>query len=177
MKILLFILLLLTSTVLCGQDLSAGPVIDSFGQVYSIDSPDLDANPDYTYRVLFDIYDSPESPSKINPQINTLARFLNMHAQAGIAGEQLKVAGVFHGAATLHVADNNTYRAVFGVDNPNHPLLDELQEAGVDLIICGQSMYSKGLEKEQLAPGIQVALSAMTAIANFHQKGYVLIKF
>ncbi len=177
MKILLFILLLFSVTSLYGQDLSTGPVIDSFGQVYSIDNPDLDANHDLTYRVIFDIYVAPESHNEINPQINTMARFLNMHVQAGVAREQVKVAGVFHGAATFQVADNSTYRAAFGVDNPNRPLLDELLKAGVDLIICGQSMYSKGLGKEQLAPGIQVALSAMTAIVNFHQRGYVLIKF
>lgn len=154
-----------------------GPVIKDFGAVFKIDNTDFQTNTSQEYKVVFDIHSSPENPARLNPAINTLARFLNMHAQAGVPLENLKVAGVFHNKASKDALNNETYKAKYGVDNPNAPLLKALDEAGVSLLMCGQSIYARGMERDQIADPIQVGLSAMTIILTLEEEGYKLIKF
>ena len=66
---------------------------------------------------------------------------------------------------------------IFGKTNPNTPLLDALSEAGAQLFLCGQTAYSRDLDPSTLHPGVQLALSAMTILTEYQQKGYALIRF
>jgi hypothetical protein len=77
---------------------SAGPVIADYGPVYSIVSPDF-ATPDMPSKVVFEVALGAPEPDQLNARIETAARYLNMHAQAGVAPENLAVALVLHGTA------------------------------------------------------------------------------
>jgi intracellular sulfur oxidation DsrE/DsrF family protein len=67
------------------------------------------------------------------------------------------------------------YRARFGIENPNAPLLEALSEYGVRVILCGQTQMHRGLERAELAPHVEVALSAMTALVSLTSEGYRLL--
>jgi intracellular sulfur oxidation DsrE/DsrF family protein len=154
-----------------------GPIIENFGQVYAVPTPDFPTDTAKVYKVIFDIHGSPDKADQINPQLNTLARFLNMHAQAGVPAKNLHVACVFHNKATWNAANNEQYHEKYGVDNPNIGLMKALEKAGAELYICGQSVYARGLDRERLAEPVKVGLSAMTVILSYTQEGYQLIKF
>ena len=109
--------------------------------------------------------------------LNTLARFLNMHAGAGVPVEQLHITGVVHNKATHDVLDNVGYKAKYGVDNPNLPLLAALEKAGVDVFICGQSISARGVDRTEIHESVGVGLSAMTIILSLQSDGYQLIRF
>ena len=180
MKKLLFLcsLIAIPNLIYAQQKKKAtGPIIKDFGTVYQVENPDFKTDTNRVYRVVFDIYNSPDDPSMLNSQINTLARFLNMHAQAGVPKENLKVAGVLHNKASKDALNNETYKEKYGVKNPNIPLLNALEEAGVDIYMCGQSINARGLDRKRLAKPIQVGLSAMTIILSLQSEGYQLIKF
>ena len=113
----------------------------------------------------------------MNARFETLARYLNMHARAGVPRENMKLALVVHGGASWEVVGNEAYRARFGTDNPNLPLLEALDAFGVELLICGQSQSSRGIRKEDLAAPVGQALSAMTALVELQARGYQLIAF
>lgn len=159
------------------QAQKSGPIIEHFGQVYAVPNPDFQTDTAKIYKVIFDIHGSPEKADQINPQLNTLARFLNMHAQAGVPAKNLHVACVFHNKATWNAANNEQYREKYGVANPNIDLMKALEKAGAELYICGQSVYARGLDRERLAEPVKVGLSAMTVILSYTQEGYQLIKF
>ena len=106
-----------------------------------------------------------------------MARFLNMHAQAGVPLNQLKVVGVFHNKATHDILNDEGYQERYGVNNPNLALLAALEAANAQLFICGQSIAARGVNRTQIHSSIKVALSAMTVILSFHSKGYALIRF
>lgn len=169
--------LLALAASLSAQTQSDGPLVTGFGKVWVVPRPDVATDTQMVYRVVFDIYSSPEDPAALNPQLNTLARFLNMHAQAGVPAANLHVAGVVHNEASKDVMDNVSYRERYGVDNPNLPLLAALRAAGARIYLCGQSAYSRKLDRAQLAPGVEVGLSAMTIILLLEEQGYRLIKF
>ena len=62
------------------------------------------------------------------------------------------------------------------MDNPNRELVESLLGAGVEVIMCGQSSKTRGLPKEDLIPGVKIALSAMTANIQLQNQGYRPIK-
>ena len=167
----------LISLTLSSQEKKAGPVISDFGPVWKVENPDFKTNTTNEFKVVFDIYNSPESHEEINRSIETAARFLNMHTQAGVPASQLKVALVVHNKASKDIIHNAAYMKRYGVNNPNKQLIESLLEADVQVILCGQSSNSRGFPKEDLIPGSQIALSAMTAILQLQQQGYQLIKF
>ena len=155
----------------------SGPVIDGYGAVYAVPDVDYDTPVDHVYRVVFDVSGSAESPDQINASINTLARFLNMHAQAGVPPENLQLALVLHGGAGKDALHHDAYRKRFGMENPNLPLLEALQEAGVRVYLCGQTASHRGYPKKDLAAPVQLALSAMTALVTLQAEGYELVAF
>ncbi len=152
-------------------------IIEGFGQTFEVDNPGFKTDTTIEYKVVFDIHNTPDDPSQVNPYINTLARFLNMHTKAGVPLKNLKVVGVFHNKASVDVLDNEAYRAKFGVDNPNIPLMKALTEAGANLYMCGQSMAARNVPQEKMVPQVETALSAMTVFLSLQAKGYQLIRF
>ena len=155
----------------------AGPVIEDYGPVYELSDPDFTAPTDEVLRVVFDVAQPASEPDRVNPRLETLARYLNMHARAGVPRENMKLALVVHGGASWEVTGNEAYRARFGTDNPNLPLLEALDDFGVELLICGQSQSSRGIAKSELAGPVRQALSAMTALVDLQSRGYQLIAF
>ncbi len=154
-----------------------GPVIEQFGPVYDVGSPGFVTPTSMTYRAVFDVAPSPEAADQLNPRIESLARFLNMQARAGVKPEQIKLALVVHGAASKDMLSNAAYKVRFGVDNPNAPLLAALQSKGVRVILCGQTAAHQGFSRQELAPGVEIALSAMTALVVLQSEDYKLISF
>ena len=85
-------------------------------------------------------------------------------------------------AVHIHVAgkdalDHPGYRERYGVDNPNKALLAALRGAGVEIYLCGQTSAHRGLPAEELAPEVDMALSAMTVLVTRQSEGYALIAF
>ena len=159
------------------QDKKTGPVIKEYGKVWKVENPDYKTDNSKEFKVVFDIMDSPESHEKVNPTIETAARFLNMHAQSGISNEKMKVALVVHNKASKDLMKNDAYRNKYGLDNPNAPLLSALLDVGVEIIFCGQSSVSSGIPPSATIDGVQIALSAMTALIQLQDEGFQLIKF
>lgn len=153
-----------------------GPVFERWGPVYDVVDPDV-PTPRRTYRAVWEVALGSDPPEQRNPRLESVARFINMHARAGVPRENMKLAVVVHGTAGKDLLDPPGYRARFGVDNPNHEMLQDLIAFGVEVVLCGQTHVARGLARDELAEGVQVALSAMTALVAFQDKGYRLIPF
>lgn len=156
---------------------SKGPIIADFGPVYTVPNPGLATPMMQELKLRFDVSDTGADPKALSARLETAARFLNMHGKAGVAADRLKVAIVVHGAASKDLLNHEAYRKRHGVDNPNVPLLEALKRAGVRVYLCGQSAGSRGIAPTELAPTVQMALSAMTAHLVLNAEGYVLNPF
>ena len=77
------------SLTFCYSQKQNGPIIKNYGSVFQVDNPDYQLDTNKVYKVVFDIMKSPENKSTLNSSINTIARFLNMHAQSGVPKENL----------------------------------------------------------------------------------------
>lgn len=156
---------------------SEGKIIEAFGPTFDIENPDIETDTSAELKVIFDVSQSSDDKSVINKYIETAARFLNMHANAGMEAEQLKVALTIHGGAWQDILNDDAYEALHGVKNPNSELIKALNNAGVDVILCGQTASYRKIEKEDIIPDVKLALSAMTALLQYQNKGYRFIKF
>lgn len=155
-----------------GMAQETGPVITDFGIVWKLDNLDFKTDTSKKFKAVFDVSYSPDDKSQLNGSLETAARFLNMHAQSGIPVEQLKVALVVHGKASKDLLVSEAYKAKCGVENPNEKLLQNLMQVGVEIIFCGQTFSSKGFLKEDLIEGVQISLSAMTALIQLQEDNY-----
>ncbi|MEJ1221777.1 DsrE family protein [Sediminicola sp. 1XM1-17] len=171
----IFFLLILSNTVFA-QSKNAGPIIEGFGKVFRVDNPEFKLDTQKEFKVVFDVTSSSEEMGELNLSIETAARFLNMHAQSGIPKKQLKVAMVVHSKAGKDLLNNTAYQKRYQVDNPNYQLIEALLKADVQIIMCGQSAASRGFERTELIPGVQISLSAMTALIQLDGEGYTILK-
>ena len=174
-SLLIFSLLLAIPSFLKAQENQK--IIEDYGQTFKVKNPDIVTDTTAELKVIFDISKSSEDRSVVNKYIETAARFLNMHAKEGMKSEQLHVAMTIHGGAWQDVMTNKAYKKTYGVDNPNLKLINQLTEAGVDVILCGQTAGARGLTKTNVSSDVKFALSAMTALLQYQNNGYRFIKF
>ena len=154
-----------------------GPILKDFGKVYQLEKPELVLDKDTVYKVIFDVYTDRSNGEKLNPLLNTVARYLNMHAQQGVPIENMKVVVIIHGAATKNVLHATAYLKQFKKENPNTALLHALKNVNVKLFVCGQSYLANGFDSKDKSPDVKMALSALTVLVKFQHEGYQLITF
>ena len=179
MKRIILLVIFISYSLSYGQESTskAGPIIKDFGKVYTIENLELNLQKNKEYKVIFDIYTNTKKEGVINPLINTVARYLNMHGQNGILAENMKVAFVMHGAAAKDALSTNAYKKKFGIDNPNAKLITALKEANVDIFVCGQSYKSRSFPVKGISKDVKLSLSALTALVEYQENGYKIINF
>lgn len=164
---LLLFLSILSCTV--HADLSSfttGPAIEDYGPVADIDVT-WPTPKDAVFRHSFDVAKR-AGDGELNRTLASAARFINMHARAGVDADRIKVAVIVHGEALRDVTKGTT---------SSGGLVAALLENGARIIVCGQSAAYYGVTTDDLLPGVEMALSAMTAHALLQQQGYTLNPF
>lgn len=156
---------------------NTGPVFEDFGAVFTIDDPDLLLDTDKNYKVIFDVYTDDKDPENMNPLINTVARFMNMHAQNGLPESQMDIVVVLHGAAVKNALTEKAFKKNFKIKQPNAKLISALVEKDVKIYVCGQSMTSKGYEAKDISEDVKISLSALTALVKYQSEGFQIINF
>lgn len=160
----------------------AGPVFTDFAPVHAVPDADFAIPEGMPLHVAFDV--SQLAPvGQPNRTFTSAARFLNMHRAAGIPAEFNRVAIVVHGRASLEVLNHEAWAARDwgeedrGERNPTAEIIPALLAAGVRIIVCGQSAAGQGVAKADMVPGVELALSAMTAHAVLQREGYTVNPF
>lgn len=172
-------LAVLSAAPAAAQDFSAfkpGPVFQTFGAVAKVD--EAAALPaDAAFKVLFDTSVQADD-AKINRTLDSAARFINMHVAGGVPDSRVKVAVVIHGKAAFDLLNGAAFAArMEGKPNASEAPLAELLAHGVQVFLCGQTATVYGIKRADLVPGVEIALSAMTADALLQQQGYTLNPF
>lgn len=152
-------------------DFKTGPLIKQYGPVAEVPSAEPLA-PDTTFSVAFDVSQG-GAEGAVNRGFESAARFLNMHAVSGVRPDNMKLAIIVHGEAVTDL----TKDTVYGGSNKNAELVKALLAHGVTVQVCGQSAAFRGVNAEDLLPGVKMAVSAMTAHALLQQQGFTLNPF
>jgi intracellular sulfur oxidation DsrE/DsrF family protein len=149
----------------------SGPVVQSTGQSVKVDNATFSIPDGHVFKAVFEINEG--DTTGVNQQVTTIARYLNVHARHGIARERVHAAAVFHGSGWMAILSDSAFGARFGgKPNPSKRLVEELLANNVQLVLCGQTAGFRGVKREELLPGVQLAISAMTALNVFQAQGY-----
>lgn len=143
-----------------------GPVFSDYGPVADVDVT-MPIPPGTAFKHSFDV-STPAPTGDSNSTLVSVARFINMHGRAGVPVDNIRVAVVVHGKAVKEMADDLSASA---------GLIAALTGQGVRIIVCGQSAAYYDVATDDLLPGVEMALSAMTAHAVLQQQGFTLNPF
>jgi intracellular sulfur oxidation DsrE/DsrF family protein len=151
-------------------------VFKAFGDIATVDS-DLAPPKGTVFKVLFNVSDA-ATPGAMSKKIETAARFINMHVEAGVPIENIHIAIVVHGPAGDDLLKPEAYAARHkGIANGNIAVIEALLAHKVQIWMCAQSAAATGIARADLLPGVKMTLSAMTADALLQQQGYTLNPF
>lgn len=151
------------------------PVISKFGGISLM--PDAANKPasGETLRAIFNITKPATEPSRPNPSLEKIARFINLTGSVGHRSQAGDLIAIIHGPATPIIMSDAAHNARFGVPNPNSPLIVALLDQRVEIHVCGQALAGNKIGTDDLASGIVTDLSAMTTLALYQARGWALI--
>jgi intracellular sulfur oxidation DsrE/DsrF family protein len=151
----------------------SNPAIANYGKVVRL--PTAEQQPRDGSKIVVDVTKGGD-PGELNAAIEKVARFVNIYCGAGKSPAKVNVAVVLHGDATLTALNADAYSKRFETKgNPNLDCLHELHEAGVEILVCGQSLIGKGSKPEEVVVFSEVAVSALTTLVNLQADGYAYV--
>jgi intracellular sulfur oxidation DsrE/DsrF family protein len=156
--------------------LHPGPVFPDVAPIATIAS-DMAIPPGAVFKVTYDVT-AQSSVGTSNRAFETAPRFINGHVEAGVPVGNINVAYVVHGKAIIDLLKPDAYaKRSGGKANATAPLVAKLLANNVNFYVCGQSAVAQGIAKDELIPGVKMAISASSAHALLGMQGYTLIPF
>jgi intracellular sulfur oxidation DsrE/DsrF family protein len=160
---------------IAGNALAQQLPVPSAGLPGSVNDAQEIPDPGLVYKVVFDI-SSAGPTDKVHPNLVRAARYLNTLAEYGVPPIRRQLTVVVHGSATPCVLKDTAAAARNHVhSNPDSVLIAALQQAGVTVHVDGQSLLEQRIAVRDVLPGVQVDLSAVSALTNLQLRGYVVI--
>ena len=129
---------------------------------------------DLHYRIAWGVNVGPTTPDSVVSGFRQAASFLYVSDANGVTRANVHLAVVVWGTATHSVLKNEAYKAAKGTDNASIPLLQALNDAGVQVIVCGVALINRKLSPSDLLPFVKAAPTATHALATLHAQGYGL---
>lgn len=146
------------------------PIIEGFGAVRPRAS-DVEA-PRPGAKIVFDVTAETKDGAP-NKGLDRAAKLLNLYGLDERKASDVSIAIVLHGGATRSaLSDDATKKLELGESNPDLKPIEKLRAAGVEVLVCGQSLAEKGYASEDVASDVVVAFSAMTTVVNRQAEGY-----
>ncbi len=148
------------------------PLIKGYGGVHPRPELPVRPSPSLDYKIIVDVTHGGTDHDKVFGSLVRLARLVNVMAYTGVPREHVHIVAVIENEAGFAAFSNAAYRKQFHIDNPNLALLHELKQSGVELMVCSQALAENGFEDSDIAPDVEVTLSALTDFAVYGERGY-----
>lgn len=177
MKNILTITVMLFLCISLQAQLRVFPIVKNYGGIFEIPNAVEKPDPSMNYNIVVEVFSGSEKADELNAALNNVARLINLHAVGGVPKEKIKIVVAIHGEAAYTLMQNDQYKAKYKTDNPNIALYKALDEVGVQLFVCGQSLIARQIDSHKLLPEIKIATSMLTVVSTCQLKGYAAFKF
>ena len=154
---------------------SDGLAITGAGKIHPLPQAAYQPNHKAIYKVVFSLTKAADKPDEVNPSLDRVARAVNLYANAGVPLSHLKFVAIASGPATPMVLNDEQYKKLYSVANPNLPVIEQLRKAGVDIAVCGQAVAEHQYQDNWVDTHVTLALSALTTVTELEQQGYALM--
>jgi intracellular sulfur oxidation DsrE/DsrF family protein len=151
------------------------PTIAGAGKIHALPQAAYQPDRNATYKVVFSLSKAGDKPDEVSPSLDHVARAVNLYVSAGVPLDHLKFVAIASGASTPIVLNDAQYQKLYGVANPNLPLIEQLRKAGVDIAVCGQAVAEHKFQYDWVDSHVTLALSALTTVTVLEQQGYALM--
>jgi intracellular sulfur oxidation DsrE/DsrF family protein len=131
---------------------------------------------DVVFRIVYAVNTGPEKADALVEGFRSAANFIYVADSNAIPRSNLKLAVVVWGSATHSLLKNDAYRAAKGADNASAAMLQALHDAGVQIIVCGEALINRKLDRKDVLPFVKVAPTASLALATLHAQGYAIFR-
>jgi ubiquinone/menaquinone biosynthesis C-methylase UbiE/intracellular sulfur oxidation DsrE/DsrF family protein len=150
------------------------PIIKGYGGIIAV--ADAVEPPRAGMKVVLDVTSEAKNPEEVNKGLDRAARLLNLYGAVGLKSSDIRLTVVLHGEATKSVLSDEAWESRMQVkQNPNLPLIRLLQKEGVEVIVCGQALGYKKIERSEVATDISVAAAALTVLLNRQADGFAYV--
>jgi len=92
-----------------------------------------------------------------------------------VPDQNVQIAAVVHGKAIAISLTDQAYEKRHQKKNPNTNLVKALDDAGVKLYLCGQTVAGMKIEQDELNPSWEVTLSALLTLPILESEGYLMV--
>jgi intracellular sulfur oxidation DsrE/DsrF family protein len=176
MRSILFLGLVFLASPAVAAAQGGGAVINKEGASPLATDPTFPASKDLTYRIAWGVNVGPEKPDGVAPGFRSPANFLYVGDANGVPRRNVHLAVVVWGTATHSLLKNDAYKSAKGADNASIPLLQDLSDAGVQIIVCGEALINRKVARGDLLPFVKIAPTASMALATLHAQGYGIFR-
>ena len=150
------------------------PIIEGYGGIVAV--PDAVEPPRAGMKVVLDVTSESKKPEDVNKGLDRAARLLNLYGVAGLQESDIKMTVVLHGEATKSILSDKAWESRFQMKhNPNLPLIRLLQKAGAEVLVCGQALSYKKIERSEVTTDVPVAAAALTVLLNRQTDGFAYV--
>ncbi len=150
------------------------PIINGYGGVVAI--ADAVEPPRAGIKVVMDVTAESKKPEEVNKGLDRAARLLNLYGVSGLKASDVQITVVLHGEATRSVLSDAAWESRLQMKhNPNLPLIRLLQEAGAEVMVCGQALSYKKIDRDEVASDIPVAAAALTVLLHRQADGFAYV--
>ncbi|KGT92459.1 sulfur reduction protein DsrE [Erwinia typographi] len=151
------------------------PAIKGYGEIhYEADVAYKPAVSD-SNKIVFQITKAENRPKDPNLGLQRVARVVNLYVASGVPANQLKFVVSVTGDGTPAMLNNEHYKKMFGMDNPNLKLISQLREKGVDVSVCDQSVAFHHFQHDWIDKSVTHALSSPTTVSTLENQGYAFL--
>jgi intracellular sulfur oxidation DsrE/DsrF family protein len=151
------------------------PAVNGAGPVVPVPNASAELPDGQSYKVVFNVTQGTPGDGRVSSDLASVARFVNLLALSGIDPKRADIVAVVHGPATAAVISDPYHQARFGTANPNSDLVRQLEEAGVEVVVCGQAVAGAGFPFEAVRQPVKISTSAMTELAKRQLQGYAFV--
>ena len=148
------------------------PAIEGYGKIHY--EPDAAFKPvaGLSNKIVFQITRSDGAMTAPNLGLERVARVVNLYIASGSPADQLKFVVSVTGDATPAMLDNAHFKNFYGIENPNLKLINELNQAGVKVSVCDQSVAFHHYPNNWIDKSVVHALSSPTTVSTLQNQGY-----
>jgi len=153
------------------------PAISEADPYVAIPGAALSPGTGSVYKGVFDATKMAKDPKSILPALNATGGLLNDLAVGHTPLKSTHFVVVFHGPATDGILLNDSYKAKYGIDNPNLAVISKMKKMGVQFYVCGQHLASTNIDPSTLTKDVTIAADAYLVLIGFQNKGYGVMFF
>jgi intracellular sulfur oxidation DsrE/DsrF family protein len=171
---LFLVTLALVARAASGGDALLPPLIPGYGEVTPIENAGERPDPKVDYKIVLNATKGGAADAP-PPFLDKAAKVANLLAQSGVPAEHRHVVVILQAAATPAVLNEKGLKARGLARNPSADLIAKLNAAGVSVRVCGQALAGAKIARDEVLPGVQVDLSALTTVPALQLRGYALL--